>query len=149
MPAPQISQPEISYNWLDNNIRDLVKSLHLLDIITLSSCEGHIRKDPYHTGVIPWPWVIIAVTPEKMKLLQNKLDDWDKLNPQKKWILSERKIYGPLTIKYIKEMAKKDFPDCQVMALTPEEENKSLKEGILDEMQSQAIELAIFLQKPS
>ncbi len=149
MTAIQICWADTEYKELDDGVRDLVKSLHLLGIRTIMSCEGHIRTAWYYVGVLPWPWVIIAVTPEQMASLQQKLYFWNRLNPQKQWILSVERIHGSFTPEYVRGMIKREFPGCQVRSLVPRNENMSLDPNILIAMRMQAIELASFLQRPS
>lgn len=149
MTTVQACWPAAEYQELDSGIRDLVKSLHLLGIRTIMSCEGHIRTSPIYVSVLPWPRVVIAVTPEQMALLQQKLDFWNKLNPQKRWILSVERIHPSLTPEYVRGKIRREFPECQVRALVPEDKNMWLDQNILIAMRMQAIELAGFLQEPS
>ena len=149
MITTQICWSDTSYQKLENGIRDLVRSLHSLGIKTIMSCEGHIRTAGYYTGVLPWPWIIIAVEPEQMTTLQQKLNIWNELNPRKRWILSIERIHGPFTSEYVSEMIRREFPGCQVRALVPEDENAALDADILIATQTQTGDLANFLQKPS
>lgn len=137
------------YQRLDSGIRDLVRSLHFSEIITIMSCEGHIRTSPIYVGVLPWPWIIIAAEPKQMTDLTQRLDSWNRLNPAKKWILSVQRIHGSFTPDYVRYMIKTNFPGTSVRTLCPEEENLGLSGNILAELQKQSPDLAHFLTEPS
>lgn len=137
------------YAELENGVSALVRSLHLLGIRTIMSCEGHIRTLPIYTGILPWPWVIIQVNKEERDILARAISLWNELNPLQRWILSERRVHGSFTPEYIREYVIKDFPGESVTALVPEDENVRLDPNVLISAQKQADELARFLQKPS
>lgn len=139
--------PEEDYAQLENEVRELVRALHRLGITTIMSCEGHIRSSPIYVGVLPWPWVIVVLDPEKLSLLTQKIDCWNGKNPCEKWILSTERIHKSFTPEYIAHMIARDFPGCIVRALCPEGKNEFLDPMGLLVSQLQAVDLANFLGK--
>lgn len=141
--------PESEYARLEDNVRDLVKALHRLGIITVMSCQGHIRTAWYYTGVLPWPWIIIQDKPEKIAVLSRLIEAWNKDNPGKKWILSKDRIHPSFTPEYIVNVMQRDYPGTIVRALVPAEENSDLSEDVLKQLQEQAVAFALFLAQSS
>ena len=137
------------YARLEEDIRDLVKSLHCLGVMTVMSCQGHIRTHWYETGILPWPWVVIQTTKEEMDRLMQIITAWNKLNPNKKWELSQRRIHGSFTPHYIKTVMMRAYPGTIVRALVPVAENPKTSAEVLTELQKQAPGLSQFLINPS
>lgn len=73
------------------------------------------------------------------------IDDWNNLNPNKRWILSKDRIHGSFTPEYISSVMIRDNPGTLVRALVPMEENVTLSAEILTELRKQASALACFL----
>lgn len=144
-----IQWPDECYVELEDGICNLVKSLHGLGIRTLMSCEGHIRTSPYYVGVLPYPWIVILVTPEEMNELMRRISSWNELNPTKKWTLSQPRVHGSFTQEYIVSVIIRDNPGTLVTAFCPEEENAELSNDILMGLRTQSNDLAHFLKRPS
>ena len=142
-----IQWPDKEYKKLEKGVCDLVKSLHLLGIKTIFSCQGHIRTSSIYTGILPWPNVILLITEDEITILQEKLDTWNNLNPEQVWILSKRRIHGSYTPEYIRSCILPRHPGHTVTTLCPRSENHRLDDVLLGEMQIQANELSEFLRQ--
>lgn len=150
MDIQRIEWPEDTYKSLDDYIRNLVKSIHFLGIETLMSCEGHIRTSWIYSGILPWPWIILLTTEERLDDLVRRIESWNNMHSTaKKWILSEKRIHGSFTPEYIQSLIIRNNPGYLARALVPKCENIELSQRVLTLSQVQANELARFLQEPS
>lgn len=140
-----IAWSETDYAKLDKGIVPLVRALHLMNLTTVASCEGHIRARPSDAGVYPWPWVIMATAESEMRRLQGWISVWNSSHYGQWWILSRRRIYGSYTDEYIAA----SYPDLVVKVLVPEDENSDLSATKLASLQRQVPLLAQFLASPA
>ena len=141
--------PDKDYAELEDKICNLVRSLHGLRIMTVMSCDGHIRTSPIYVGVLPYPWIVIQVTPEEMNELMRRISSWNELYPTKRWTLSQARVHRSFTPEYIKSVMIRDNPGTLVTAFCPEEENLKLSNDVLMGLRAQSDDLAHFLKEPS
>jgi len=145
LPDNKIKWPDEDYQLLEDGIRDLVKALHVLGIKTIFSCEGHIRTSPAYVGVLPWPYVILLISDDQIRVFQERINKWNEANDGFGWTLSKRRIHGSFTPKYIKSEILSRHPAHAVTTLCPINENRALDKDLLAEMQMHARKLAEFL----
>jgi len=145
LPNNKIKWPDEEYQLLDDGVRDLVKALHFLGIKTIFSCEGHIRTSPIYTGVLPWPYVILLISDDQIRVFQERINKWNEANDGFGWTLSKRRIHGSFTPEYIKSVILSEHPAHTVTTLCPINENHALDKDLLIEMQMHACKLAEFL----
>lgn len=111
------------------------------------SCEGHLEDMRDEVALVPWPWVVVAVTPSQRERLEAKVRDWNKFNPDKLWTLSKERITGSQTPGDVERTlhACGHYQGSTLLALTPKSENLGNDAGELQRTQGQAMELAGFL----
>ena len=135
------------YAKLDAGIANLVRSLHILGISTVESCEGHVVRRGNGMVVLPWPWVIIATSDEEAERLAGKIIQWNGLAPAERWMISgDRIFHGTFSRTYVESVVGAMFPTKQVNMLCPEETNPMSELAILTAFQMEAEHLAIFFE---
>jgi hypothetical protein len=102
-------------------------------------------RPPIYTGVLPWPYVILLISDDQIRVFQERINKWNEANDGHGWTLSKERIHGSFTPGYIKSEILSGYPAHTVTSLCPINENRALDEGLLAEMQMYARKLAEFL----